>query len=130
MGDRDFLEELFAPVGRVELRRMFGGLGAFAGGLMFAIILDDIIYLKSDAETRAGFEAEGCAPFTYPRKDGRAVSLSYWRIPERLIDEPDDFVAWSRAAIQVARRADATKASKDPAKAGKPKRRPKAAPEP
>ncbi len=129
MGDRDFLEELFAPVGATELRRMFGGLGAFAGGLMFAIIIDDVIYLKSDAETRAAFEAEGCEPFTYPRKDGRAVSLSYWRIPERLIDEPDDFVAWSRAAIAVARRADAAKAGKNAAKAVKPKRRPKAAPD-
>ena len=123
MGDRDFLEELFAPVGRVQLKRMFGGLGAFSDGLMFAIILADIIYLKSDETTRPAFEAEGCEPFTYPRKDGRAVSLSYWRMPERLVDEPDEFVRWSRAAIKVARQADA-------AKADKPKSRPKAAPQP
>ncbi len=120
MGDRDFLEELFAPVGSVQLKRMFGGLGAFSDGLMFAIIIADVIYLKSDAETRAAFEAEGCAPFVYPRKDGRAVSLSYWRMPERLIDEPDEFVVWSRQAMAVARRADA-------AKSEKPKRRTRAA---
>ena len=128
MGDHDFLEELFAPVGSVQLKRMFGGLGAFSGGLMFAIIIDDIIYLKTDDATRAGFEAEGSTPFTYPRKDGRAVSLSYWRLPERLIDEPDDFVAWSREAIAVARRADVAKAKATAAKDGKSKRRPKAAP--
>ncbi|HWJ76283.1 MAG TPA: TfoX/Sxy family protein [Kaistia sp.] len=121
MGDRDFLEELFAPVGRVELKRMFGGLGAFSNGLMFAIVIADVIYLKSDDTTRADFAAEGCEPFTYPRKDGRAVSLSYWRMPERLIDEPDEFVRWSRAAIMVARNADT-------AKGDKAKRRPKAAP--
>ncbi len=121
MGDREFLDELFAPVGRVQLKRMFGGLGAFSDGLMFAIIIAEVIYLKADVETRAAFEAEGCTPFVYPRKDGRAVSLSYWRMPERLIDEPDEFVVWSRQAIMVARRADL-------AKAKKPKRRTKAAP--
>ena len=121
MGDGEFLEELFAPVGRIQLKRMFGGLGAFSDGLMFAIVIAEIIYLKADAETWAAFEAESCTPFVCPRKDGRAVSLSYWRMPERLIDEPDEFVAWSRQAIAVARRADATKAKK-------PKRRTKAAP--
>lgn len=121
MGDHEFLDELFEPVGRVQLKRMFGGLGAFRDGLMFAIVVDDAIYLKVDDETRAAFEAEGCAPFTYAKKTGEAVSLGYWRIPERLIDDPDEMKAWSLAAIAVARRADA-------AKAAKPKRRPRAAP--
>ena len=124
MGDRDFLEELFSGVGGVVLKRMFGGLGAFRDGLMFAIILEDVIYLKTDDETRPRFEAEGCTAFTYGRSDGRAVSLSYWRIPEWLIDDGEAFTDWAREALGVAVRASAAKPKRAPAKA---KRRPKAA---
>ena len=109
MADREFLEELFEPVGRVELKRMFGGLGAFRDGLMFALVLDDAIYLKSDETTRGRFEAEGCGPFTYAKKTGQSVSLSYWQMPERLMDDADEFKTWALEAVAVAHRAGTAK---------------------
>lgn len=36
---------------------MFGGVGLYAGELFFALIDDDILYLKADDTTRAAFEA-------------------------------------------------------------------------
>src|SRR3546814_9739567 len=46
----DFAQELFAPLGGVSIRRMFGGAGLYCRGLMFGLIHDDTIYLKADAE--------------------------------------------------------------------------------
>jgi hypothetical protein len=34
----------------------------------------------------------------------RGVTLSFWRAPERLFDEPDELVTWARAALTAARR--------------------------
>lgn len=36
---------------------MFGGVGLYAGELFFALIDDDILYLKADDATPAAFEA-------------------------------------------------------------------------
>lgn len=108
-GLTDFVKELMAPLGPVSARRMFGGAGIFADGLMIALIAGDVLYLKADDRNRPAFEAEGCAPFTYEAKNGKRAVMSYWQVPERLFDEPDEFAAWARDALGAALRADAAK---------------------
>lgn len=107
-----FLDEQLAGIGPVSIRRMFGGAGVFADGIMFALVSDDTLYFKVDETTRADFEAEGMGAFTYATKDGRNTLVSYWRAPERLFDEPDEMLAWARKALTIARSADARKAAK------------------
>ncbi len=106
--DHDFIRDLFAPFGPVTVRRMFSGAGIFADGLMFGLVVRDVIYLKVDDRNRADFEREGCAPFTYTRgkKTGRPSehALPYWRLPERLYDDPDELAEWARRAFAAAER--------------------------
>lgn len=98
---RDFVLDLLAPL-RPSARRMFGGVGIMRDGLMFALLAGDAMYFRVDEQTRARFEAEGCAPFGY-RRAGREVSIgSYYAVPERLYDEPDALVEWARDAIAAA----------------------------
>lgn len=111
-GFREFLEEMFEPLGGVTYRRMFGGLGIYRDGRMFALSADDVLYFKADGETVPDFEAEGCGPFVYEGKNGRTATMSYWRVPERLYDEPDDFASWARKAFQAALRASAVKSDR------------------
>jgi DNA transformation protein len=96
------IAELFAAFGKVSVRRMFSGAGVFADGLMIAIVNDGLIFLKTDAAGRAAFAREGCAPFSYAKKDGTHQLTSYWRLPERLYDDPDELAVWARAALAVA----------------------------
>lgn len=103
-GFQDLLVELFEPVGGVSFRRMFGGVGIFRHGLMFALVADDTLYLKADDDTSIAFKAEGSGPFVYDGKD-RPVAMQYWRLPERLYDEPDEFRQWALNAFAVAERA-------------------------
>ena len=104
--DPDFIRDLFAPFGPVTVRRMFSGTGIFAGGLMFGLIVRDVIYLKVDDSNRAYFEREGSRPFTYMRgrKTGRPTehALPYWRLPERLYDNPDELAVWAKRAHAAA----------------------------
>ena len=103
--DRDFLIELFAGFGPVTIRRMFSGFGVSADGINFALVLRGAIYLRADAETIPRFEAEGCGPFRYEARGKVRTIGSYWQLPERLYDEPDEVTDWARTAHAAAERA-------------------------
>jgi DNA transformation protein and related proteins len=106
--DHEFIRDLFAPFGQVTVKRMFGGAGIWADGLMFALMFDGAIFLKVDEASVPDFEREGSRPFVYTRakskgRVGRA-SLSYWRLPERLYDDPDELAVWANRALAIAQR--------------------------
>ena len=102
--DTERLAELFSNYGPVTVRRMFGGAGVFADGLMIALVVDGVIFLKADEHTIPDFEREGLRPFSYETKAGTRTLTSYWRMPERLYDDPDELAAWARRALESARR--------------------------
>jgi DNA transformation protein len=106
--DPEFIRELFAQFRPVLVRRMFGGAGLFSEGLMFGLVFDGAIYLKADEASVPDFEREGSRPFVYTRakSPGRIGhhSLSYWRLPERLYDDPDELAVWAARALGVAER--------------------------
>ena len=106
--DPEFIRELFAPFGPVTIKRMFGGAGIWFDGLMFALLFDGAIFLKVDEASIPDFEREGSRPFVYTRAKSKGrvgrTSLSYWRLPERLYDDPDELAAWARKAFAVAER--------------------------
>jgi DNA transformation protein len=99
-----FLKDVLSGLGPITVRRMFGGAGLYCDGLMFALIADDTLYFKADDGNRGDFEAEGVAPFSYETKDGRHTIMSFWRCPDRLLDDPDEMPAWAERALTAARR--------------------------
>jgi DNA transformation protein and related proteins len=103
------MTENLAPLGTVSVKHMFGGAMAYIDGVAFALLDGDAVYLKADDTSKGKFEAEGQGPFVYEGQT-RPVTMSYWRIPERLYDEPDELVEWARTALHVARAAAGTKA--------------------
>ena len=103
--DRDFLIELFAGFGPVAIRRMFSGYGVSADGVNFALVLRGAVYLRADESSIPRFEAEGCGPFSYEMKGKVRTIGSYWKMPERLYDEPDEVTDWARSAFAAAERA-------------------------
>ena len=118
----ELLKDCLRGLGPVSVRRMFGGAGVYADGVMFGLIADDTFYLKADDETKRAFEAEGLAPFVYAGS-ARTVAMSYWRIPERLLDDPDEMADWARAALNVARRKAAAKPKRSAPRKSAPKHR-------
>ena len=112
----DFLIELLAPLGHVTMRRMFGKTGVFCDGLMLGIVSDDALYFRVDDHNRAVFkESEALPPLNYVKK-GSTIDLAFWRAPERLLDEPDELLAWARAALAAARRVAAKRERPAPRK--------------
>ncbi len=115
-GFAEFLCDQLAPLGKVTMRRMFGKTGVFCDGLMLGMVTDDTFYVRVDAQNRMAFkEAEASPPLNY-RKKGATIDLAFWRVPERLLDEPDELVAWAREALAAARRVAAMRKRMSPDK--------------
>ncbi|MEO0981364.1 MAG: TfoX/Sxy family protein [Pseudomonadota bacterium] len=106
----EFVIELFEPLGPVRVKRMFGGAGVFAGDVMFALLAEDVIYIKTDESLRADLEAEGSEPFLYERpSDGKSFDMGYVSLPSGAMDEAEEASAWGRRALDVALKAAKTK---------------------
>lgn len=103
--DADFGEwvrEHFAGLGRLEIKRMFGGAGVYASGVMFALLDDGVVWLKGDDDLGSAFEETGSRQFSYPTKDGRTMAMGYWTLPDTALDDPEEAVVWARRSLEVA----------------------------
>lgn len=109
----ELLQDVLNGAGLFKSRRMFGGHGLYLDGTFFAILDDGVLFFKVSDATRFAYEAEGMGPFTYQTKTGEHALNSYWRLPERLLDEPDELRVWVRNAVGAARASTAQKARKD-----------------
>ncbi|EAS51008.1 hypothetical protein SI859A1_01815 [Aurantimonas manganoxydans SI85-9A1] len=118
--DEDFLRELFASVPGFRIRRMFGEQGIYAGDRILALVVDGELYLKSDTETDAIYEAEGLRNWHYARTGRSPVRMPYYRMPDAAFDDPDEAERWIALADGASRRAARTKGAAKPK--GEPKR--------
>src|SRR3981189_2795625 len=110
--DRDFLIDLFVDFGPVTVRRMFSGFGISADGTNFALALRGGLYLRADEQTIPRFESEGSQPFQYQTRTKTVTVASYWQLPERLYDDPEELTGWATAALAAAERAALAKPPK------------------
>jgi DNA transformation protein and related proteins len=111
------LDQLRPIVAGVRVRRMFGAVGLYATDLFFAVVDDDVLFLKVDDTTRPDYEARGMPPF---RPFEMHASMNYSQLPEEILEERETLQLWTSRAIDVARRA-----RRKPRKAAKTKRAPK-----
>lgn len=110
--DRDFLIDLFSDFGPVTIRRMFSGFGISADGTNFALALRSGLYFRADEETIPRFKAEGSTPFQYQTRARTVTVNSYWQLPARLFDDPEELSGWARVALAAAQRAALSKRKK------------------
>ena len=108
----EWVREHFHALGRLEIKRMFGGAGVYSGDLFFAILAEDTLYLKVDEGNRAEYDALGIQPFAYVGRDGRTATMSYYPVPAEILDSPDALAPWARQALDAARRGAARQATK------------------
>ncbi len=103
---RDFvLEQLRrATPAVVHHRAMFGGVGIYADGVFFALIAEDVLYLRADEETRPAFESRGMGPFL-PYDDPARPMRGYYQLPGDLLEDAESLGEWVEGAVAASRRA-------------------------
>jgi DNA transformation protein len=104
--DNDAIADLFSGLGRVEVKKLFGGKGIYHNGLIVAVEIRGDLMLKADAESAAEFTAAGCKQWTYTgSRHGKLVSMPYWTVPDGAFDDADEMTPWARKAYEAAMRA-------------------------
>jgi DNA transformation protein len=112
--DKEFVSyvvDLMQSIGPVHAKSMFGGHGIYLESLMFGLVANGILYLKSDKETENEFKAEGLEAFTYNKK-GKEYKMSYYQAPEEALEDSEEMNAWANKAYDAALRAASKKRKK------------------
>jgi DNA transformation protein len=108
--DPDYLRDLFASFRPVTVRRMFGGAGLYADGVMFGLLSSGgTLYLKVDERNEPDFVRENLPSFAPVMKSGKHAVMPYRQMPERLYDDPDELALWAGRALEAAQRKSVTK---------------------
>ena len=105
----DTIKDLLEDFGPVQIKRMFGGAGVFYQGLMFGLVIDDVLHFKADDENRPQFDAEDLKPFIYHGKTGKPMQMGYFQAPERVMDDAEEMEIWAQSGFEAAVRADNAK---------------------
>ena len=100
-GFLEFVLEQLEPLSPITPKRMFGGVGLYAGDLFFALVAGDELYLKGDAGTRGAREAAGARPFEPYPGQGKGT-MQYYSVPVGILEDQDALIAWARQAMAVA----------------------------
>jgi DNA transformation protein len=104
--DNDAIADLFAGLGPVSIRRMFGGKGIYCDGVIFALEVSGELMLKADAVSAPDFLAAGCRQWVYANaKSGKQAAMPYWTVPDGALDDPDEMTPWARKALDAGLRA-------------------------
>lgn len=99
-----YVVDLMQCVGPVYARSMFGGHGIYLQGVMFGLVADSVLYLKTDKETENEFRDKGLDVFTYNKK-GKVYRMSYHQAPEEALEDSEEMRFWSNRAYGVALKA-------------------------
>ena len=97
-----YVLDQLSDFGEVAWRRMFGGVGLYHDGLMFALIANDVLYFKVDDASRSDYESAGSGPFR-PYPDKKTV-MSYYEVPIDVSEDRDELSSWAEKALGAARR--------------------------
>ncbi|MDW6023866.1 TfoX/Sxy family protein [Mesorhizobium sp. BAC0120] len=100
--DNEAISDLFAGLGPVDIRRMFGGKGIYHRGVIIAVEIRGELMLKGDPELAPELEAAGCKQWTYiGSRHGKRVAMPYWTVPDSAVDDPDEMAFWARKSYEA-----------------------------
>lgn len=108
-----YVVDLMQSIGPVRAKAMFGGHGVFLDELMFALVADNILYLKVDKDTENEFKDRGLDAFAYKKKGKetsyKVIKMSYYQVPEEALEDSEEMNLWANKAYSVALRAASKK---------------------
>lgn len=99
--DAAFARELFSDLPNLSSRKMFGGLGLYSDGVIFALMRSDgqLLIKAQDGPFANRLAEQGCEKWTYTRKSGKESSMPYWSMPDTALDDPEAATALARDAL-------------------------------
>jgi DNA transformation protein len=97
------VHELLEGIDGITSRAMFGGHGVYKDGIIFAIIVNDELYFKVDGSNKGEYESRGSHPFVYNQGGHAATTMSYWLVPDEVLDDPDLLASWVDVSVGISK---------------------------
>ena len=94
-----YIQDQLSEFGEVDIKRMFGGIGIFRDGLMFAKIGGDTFRLKVDESNKKQFEEKGMKPFY---SDKKKKGMPYWEVPQDVLENRTELAKWAKQSFEIA----------------------------
>ncbi len=95
-----FVRDLFRELPAITTRKMFGGLGIYSEGTIFAVIgPEDALLLKARGQLAKDLAAEGSEQWAYEGKSGKPSRMPYWTLPDAALDDPEEACMWARRSL-------------------------------
>ena len=89
--DIAFAVDLMSPIADLTTRKMFGGLGIYSDGVIFALLSSEgRLFLKATGAFAQALQSGGSQQFH---------SMPYWSMPEAALDDPQEATALARRAL-------------------------------
>jgi DNA transformation protein len=115
-----WVQEALEPLGPVTMRRMMGAAVLYLDGTIFAVLDDEAVWFKADAESAAVWDAGGCERFTFTGSDGKTEVMNYRRAPSDIYDDAEAMQHWAQLAQAAGLRGNAKKRPKKPKRPSAP----------
>ena len=96
--------DLLKIIPGVTSRAMFGGWGIYKNGVIFALIADGELYFKVDEKTKPDFEKSGSHPFVYSQGNHKSTTMSYWTLPEKVMEDETELENWVNGSVKASQR--------------------------
>lgn len=106
------VEDVLGEIPGIVSKAMFGGYGIYKDGVIFAIIAESKLYFKVDDQTELKFKERGSKQFTYTMPPGKKLAMSYWLLPEEIMENREDLPAWVAEAVAASKRGKTGKKKK------------------
>lgn len=98
-----YVLEQMAFIEGLKVRSMFGGYGLYQEGHIFAIVVNDVLYLKSNVRVQSDFVESGLQRFTYMTKT-RTITLQYFEAPAEVFENLESMKFWAEKSLAASMR--------------------------
>lgn len=94
-----YIQDQLSGFGEIEEKKMFGGIGFFKEGIMFAMIGNNVFRMRVDETNQANFERKGMKPFP---SGSKKKGMPYWEVPTEVIEDQIELAKWAQMALDAA----------------------------
>jgi DNA transformation protein and related proteins len=93
--------DLMIRLPEISSRPMMSGWCIYSNKVPFAAIIGNQLYLKAKGEAADKLASLEWTKFSYKKPSGKVVGMSYWRVPDELIDNQERFEEITKEVIDL-----------------------------
>jgi DNA transformation protein len=97
----NYVEETLAFLGRISTKSIFGGIGIFVDERLLGIVMEDNLYLHTDASNLRAYHDRGMPQFK-PYPNAFDLTTDHHQVPAEIVDDPVQLKQWGEHALAAA----------------------------